>query len=231
MMSIFTRFRDIVNSNIGAMLEKAEDPEKMIKMMIREMEDTLIELKSSCAGVIANCKKLERRQSDLAGQTQSWTDRSELAVAKGRDDLAREALLERRRFAEQLELSETEMQGLKTLIDQYKNDILELENKLNGAREKKRILVERHKHASGKKRAQQDIRKYNGTDTLSRFDKLVSRIDQMEAEAELINPKTKPSLEEEFAQLATDEEIEKELANLKNAQYGDHKDATETKTP
>ncbi|MDF7799015.1 phage shock protein PspA [Pontiellaceae bacterium B1224] len=226
-MGIFTRFRDIVNSNIGAMLEKAEDPEKMIKMMIGEMEDTLIELKSSCARVIANSKKLERRKDGIATQTKTWSDRAELAVEKGRDDLAREALLEKRRFSEQVELAEQELQNLNELIDQYKTDIAELENKLTGAREKKRSLVERHKHANGKKRAQNGIRKYNSTDTLERFDKLETRIDQMEAEADLINPKTKPTLEEEFSQLATDDEIEKELAELKQSKY-DGTDNSET---
>lgn len=97
-MGIFTRFRDIVNSNIGAMLDKAEDPEKMIKMMIREMEDTLIELKSSCAGVIANSKRLGRRKDEIVALIQTWTDRAALAVSKGRDDLAREALLENADF-------------------------------------------------------------------------------------------------------------------------------------
>lgn len=218
-MGIFTRFKDIVNSNIGAMLEKAEDPEKMIKMMIREMEDTLIELKSSCASVIANCKKLKRRKNEVTTQLKTWGDRAALAVEKGRDDLAREALLEKRRFAEQVEAAEQELQDLVNLVDQYKTDITELENKLVGAREKKRTLIERHKHATGKKRAQNGIRKYNGSNSLERFEKLESRIDQMEAEADLINPKTKPSLEDEFSQLATDDEIEKELAELKQSKY------------
>lgn len=224
-MGIFTRFRDIVNSNIGAMLEKAEDPEKMIKMMIREMEDTLIELKSSCAGVIANCKKLERRKGEIESHIKTWSDRAGLAVEKGRDDLAREALLEKRRFSEQIEQVAQELQNLTDLIEQYKNDIAELEDKLTSAREKKRVLIERHKHATGKKRAQNGIRKYNGTDSLERFEKLESRIDQMEAEADLVNPKTKPTLEEEFSQLATDDEIEKELADLKQSKYAQPADA------
>lgn len=226
-MGIFTRFRDIVNSNIGAMLDKAEDPDKMIKMMIREMEDTLIELKSSCAGVIANCKRLARRKDEVAALVKTWAERAELAIDKGRDDLAREALLEKRRLSEQVESVEQEIAGLDELIEQYRNDITELENKLNSAREKKRALIERHKHANGKKRAQQGIRRYNGTDAFDRFEKLENRIDRMEAEADLVNPKTKPTLEDEFAQLATDEEIEKELANLKNRQYSPTNDITE----
>jgi phage shock protein A len=217
-MSIFTRFKDIVNSNIGAMLDKAEDPEKMIKMMIREMEDTLIELKSSCAGVIANSKRTERRKNEITAMIQTWSERARLAVEKGRDDLAREALLEKRRFTEQIETLESDISELTGLIEQYKNDIAELETKLTSARDKKRTLIERHKHANGKKRAQQDIRRYNGSDAVDRFSKMESRIDQMEAEAELINPKTKPTLEDEFSQLTTDDEIEKELANLKKSQ-------------
>ncbi len=227
-MGIFTRFRDIVNSNIGAMLDKAEDPEKMIKMMIREMEDTLIELKSSCAGVIANSKRLVRRKDEVAALIKTWTDRAELAVEKGRDDLAREALLEKRRFSEQIESLEKQLDELESLVDQYRNDIAELENKLEGAREKKRALVERHRHANGKKRAQQGIRRYNSTDAFERFGKLENRIDRMEAEADLVNPKTKPALEEEFAQLTTDEELENELASLKNRQYD--KNGTSNKT-
>ena len=228
-MGIFTRFRDIVNSNIGAMLDKAEDPEKMIKMMIREMEDTLIELKSSCAGVIANSKRLGRRKDEIAELIQTWADRAELAVSKGRDNLAREALLEKRRFTEQAETLENETDQMAELIEQYRTDISELETKLESAREKKRALIERHKHANGKKRAQQGIRRYNNTDAFERFDKLEHRIDRMEAEADLVNPKTKPNLEEEFAQLTTDEEIEKELASLKGRKYdaGEEKDRVE----
>jgi phage shock protein A len=214
-MSIFTRFRDIVNANISAMLEKAEDPEKMIKLMVREMEDTLIEIKSSCAGAIADGKKLQRRRNGVDSMIEGWTERAELAVSKGRDDLAREALLEKRRFTEQSEHLANELAAQQEVINQYKQEITELEDKLNSAKEKKRLLTERHKLAGEKKRAQREIRRFNSNDAFSRFDKLESRIEQMEAEADLINPKTKPTLEEEFSALATDEEIENELAKLK----------------
>jgi phage shock protein A len=217
-MGIFTRFRDIVNANIGAMLEKAEDPDKMIRMMIREMEDTLIEIKSSCAGAIANSRKIQRRIDTFATHVSTWAERAELAVSKGRDDLAREALLEKRRCGEQHELLSNELVEQENLIEQYKQDIAELEDKLNSAKEKKRILVERHKQASGKKRAQQEIRRYNSTDTIGRFDKLESRIDQMEAEAGLVNyAAAKPTLEDQFAELSGDDEIENELAKIKSA--------------
>jgi len=218
-MGIFTRFSDIISSNINAMLDKAEDPEKMIKLMIREMEDTLIELKSSCAGVIAGRKKVERKCDEMNGKKELWAERANLAVAKGRDNLAREALIEKRRFAEIAETLESEITEYGELIDQYREDIAELENKLNNAKEKKRVLVERHKRATGKKRAQEDIRRSNSSDTMARFDKLESRIEQMEAEAELVNPAKKQTVEEEFDNIASDDEIENELAKIKAAQY------------
>ncbi len=219
-MGIFTRFSDIISSNINSMLDKAEDPEKMIKLMIHEMEDTLIELKSSCAGVIAGRKKVERKLDEINSKKGLWAQRANMAVAKGRDNLAREALMEKRRFSEIADTLENELNEYAGLITQYQEDISELEEKLHNAKEKKRVLVQRHKRASGKKRAQEDIRRSNSSDTMARFDKLESRIEQMEAEAELVNMSKKPTMEEEFDNLASDDEIEKELAGIKAAQYG-----------
>jgi phage shock protein A len=218
-MGIFTRFRDIVSANINSMLDKAEDPEKMIKLMIHEMEDTLIELKTSCAGVIAGQKKVERKLEEINGKADLWDERAALAVAKGRDNLAREALVEKRRFTRIAESLDNELGEYRSLIEKYQEDIVELENKLNSAKEKKRVLVQRHKSATGKKRAQEEIRRSTSSDTMARFDKLESRIEQMEAEAELVNAGKKPTIDEEFDNLATDVEIENELAKIKAAQY------------
>ena len=217
-MGIFTRFRDIIHSNINSMLDKAEDPEKMIKLMIHEMEDTLIDLKSSCAGVIAGSKKIERKLDELISKKDLWAKRADLAVHKGRDDLAREALIEKRRFSEIGDTLAGELSEHSGLIEQYRTDIAELEDKLNNAKEKKRILVQRHKRASGKMRAHEEIKRSNSSDTMARFEKLESRIEQMEAEAELVNTKRKPTNDDEFDSLGSDEEIEKELAKLKEAQ-------------
>lgn len=224
-MGIFTRFSDIVSSNINSMLDKAEDPEKMIKLMIHEMEDTLIELKSSCAGVIAGRKKVERKLDEIHGRKDLWAERANLAVAKGRDNLAREALLEKRRFSEIAEALENELGEYAGLVTQYQEDISELESKLNNAKEKKRVLVQRHKRATGKKRAQGEIRRSNSSDTMARFDKLESRIEQMEAEADLVNMANKPTIDEEFDNLASDDEIENELAKIKAAQSNNRREA------
>jgi len=93
-MGIFTRFKDIINSNLNAMLDKAEDPEKLIKLMIHEIEDTLVELKASCAGVMANRRKIQRQLEAIQSRAEYWNKNAELAVRKSRDDLAREALIE-----------------------------------------------------------------------------------------------------------------------------------------
>jgi phage shock protein A len=218
-MGIFTRFRDIVSSNINAMLDKAEDPEKMIKLMIREMEDTLVELKASCAGVIAERKKLDRKLDEITERRELWGERAALAVNKGKDNLAREALIEKRRFSELAETLAEEISEHSAIIEQYQEDIRELEQKLTGAKEKKRVLVQRHRQANGKKRAQQDIRKADSAETMSRFDSLERRIDQMEAEAEMVNIHKPQTLDEEFDNLASDDEIESELEKLKQSQY------------
>jgi phage shock protein A len=216
-MGIFTRFRDIVSSNINAMLDKAEDPEKLIRLMIREMEDTLIELKASCAEVMANRKKTERQLDNAQSREEEWKAKAELAVVKGRDDLAREALLEKRRLGESADALERELTESNALVEQYQDDIRQLEDKLGSAREKQRILVQRHIHANKKKRAQEEIRRIEGTEAVIKFEELENRIERMEAEADLVNFGRKPGLESEFDDLVVDEEIERELANLKSS--------------
>jgi len=216
-MGIFTRFRDIISANISAMLDKAEDPEKLIKLMIREMEDTLVEIKASCAGVMANSKKVQRELDEVQSREKYWKERSELAVNKGRDDLAREALVEKRGYSDRADALKEELIDCDSLVEQYQDDIRQLEDKLGTARERQRILVQRHIHAKGKKRAQQEIRRMDSTEAVIKFEELENRIERMEAEADLVNFGRKPTLEGELDTLALDEEIEKELQSLKSS--------------
>ncbi|MBX7259120.1 MAG: phage shock protein PspA [Candidatus Hydrogenedentes bacterium] len=219
-MGIFTRVRDIISSNINAMLDKAEDPEKLVKLMIREMEDTLVEVKASCAGAMATKKKIERELEDVRKRETEWSGKAQLAVDKGREDLAREALIERRRYRERAEAIERERVQCDELVSQYQSDILQLEEKLAAAREKQRMLVQRHVHAQRKRQAQIDIRKVETSDALARFDTFENRIERMEAEADLVNYGAKNSLEAEFLKLADDQDIEKQLAELKAKSQG-----------
>lgn len=216
-MGIFTRFRDIVGSNINSMLDRAEDPEKLIRLMIQEMEDTLIELKVACTGVMAQSKQVERQLQVLEKRVGYWDDKAGLAVSKGRDDLAREALLEKRRYARRAESLANELSDHETLLAHYKDDIRQLEDKLKAVREKERLLVQRHIHATRKKRAQEEIRRVDSADAIFKFEELEQRIEQMEAESDLENSGRKPTLQDELERLARDEEIESELKAIKSS--------------
>ncbi|MBI4557621.1 MAG: phage shock protein PspA [Candidatus Hydrogenedentes bacterium] len=216
-MGIFTRVRDIISSNINAILDKAEDPEKLIRLMIREMEDTLVEIKAACAGAMATKKRIQRDLDGAQARVQEWAGKAQLAVNKGREDLAREALLEKRRYTERARALEKELAHGNSLVEQYQSDITQLEDKLSAVREKQRVLVQRHIHAERKKRAQQDIRRADTSDAFLRFESFQNRIEQMEAEADLVNFGRRPSLEEEFSRLEGDEELEKELQALKSS--------------
>lgn len=213
-MSIFTRLSDIVSSNINAMLDKAENPEKMVKMMIQEMEDTLVDIKANCAGAMAAEKRIQRDMATALALGKAWAEKAELAVEKNRPDLAREALVEKRRHIERAEAFETELEEARAVVLQYQEDIHQLEDKLASAREKQRVLVQRHRHAVDKHRAQTGMRRYDAADALHRFDAFEQRIDRMEAEANLVNGARKPTLEEAFAALEKDDEIEGELNEL-----------------
>jgi phage shock protein A len=217
-MGIFTRVRDIVNSNINAALDKAENPEKLIKQMIREMEDTLIEIKAACAGAMAGQKKAERDADAANALVIHWTERAELAVTHGRENLAREALRAKQRFTGEAETTQNVIDQLAGLVDQYKSDILQIENKLQGAREKQRVLVQRHVSVQNHKKVQMEIRKLDTSGVMVRFDEFEQRLDRAEAEGDLVNfGRPKPySLEQEFVDMERDETIEDELNALKD---------------
>jgi phage shock protein A len=219
-MGIFTRFRDIISSNINAMLDRAEDPEKLIKLMIREMEDTLVELKAACAGVIADRKRTGRRLAEVQDRERHWDGRAHLAVRKERDDLAREALLEKRRFTRLAEGMQGELVEQDGLIHQYHDDIQQLENKLHSAREKQRMLVHRHARAQNARRAREEIRRAGNHETIAKFEELERRIDRMEAEADLVSTGAGPTLDQAFEDLVTDDDIESELAAIKSRSEG-----------
>ena len=153
----------------------------------------------------------------MHAKAKSWEERATLAVTKGRDDLAREALLERRRYTERTEALESEMLELQDIVERYQDDIRQLEEKLGTAREKQRVLLERHIRARKKIRAQQDIRRVDSAETLLKFEQFENRIERMEAEAELVNYGRKRAMEQEFEGLMVDDEIEDQLKDLKSS--------------
>ncbi|MGD8755103.1 MAG: PspA/IM30 family protein, partial [Desulfobacterales bacterium] len=200
-MGIFTRFRDIISSNINAILDKAEDPEKLIKLMIREMEDTLVEIKAACAGAMASSKKVQRQRVSVQDRIRYWEEKAQLAVSKGRDNLAREALVEKRRYTRRIDGLENELTEHNLLVEQYQANIRQLEDKLKSARDKQRLLVQRHIHASQKIQAQEEIRRVDSASAMMKFDELENRIERMEAEADLVNFGKRSALDAEFEAL------------------------------
>jgi phage shock protein A len=218
-MGVFSRFKDIVGSNINAMLDKAEDPEKMIRLMIQEMEETLVELKSSCASIMANRKSTERQIMALKADADKWQERAELALQKEREDLAKEALIEKKRYLQQIESQSDNLSRFDQLISAAHTDIEQLEAKIAAAREKQQVLVKRQIRADQSLRVQKELRKAQSGDALRRFDAYEQRIDRMEAEASLVNGRARPSaartLEDEFERLENQDSIDGELAALK----------------
>jgi len=190
--------RDIVSANINAMLDKAEDPEKLVRMMLREMEDALIEVKASCAGLMASKRKIVRERTEVAGRAADWEAKAQVAVNHGREDLAREALLEKRRYTQRIEVLDGELGQVEEMIGQCRSDIQQLEEKLQTVREKQRVLVHRHHQAQRRKQAQTTIRRVDTADVMARFETFEHRIDRMEAEADLVNyGRKRPTVEDQ----------------------------------
>lgn len=217
-MGIFSRFKDIVSSNISAMLDKAEDPEKLVRLMIREMEETLVELKAGCAASMAEARRVRRELDGVLDQVDRWDRRAELAVTSGREDLAREALLERRRENERADALRRELDEIDALVGRTQGDMDVLDEKLATAREKQRMLVQRHVHARVRRQAREDVRRAASLDVMHRFEELERRVEHMEAEADAVripSGRGGNGLDAAFADLETREELDRELAALR----------------
>ncbi len=216
-MGVFNRLRDIISSNINAMLDRAEDPEKLIRLMIVEMEDTLAEVKAACAGAMAQRAQVQRELDGVRGRADDWQAKAELALDKGREDLAREALAARRDYRRREMELERELAVHQGVVEQYHNDIAQLEQRLAGVREKQRSLAQRHRLARHAKQARGDVQRAASAEVLMRFEQFENRVERLEAEAELAGMSRRPDLEEQFERLVGDEEIEAELNALKAA--------------
>jgi len=227
-MGIFSRFSDIVNANINAVLEKAEEPEKIIRLMIQEMEDTLVEIRSAAAKCIADRKELGRHIEHLENEKVEWARRAELAVRREREDLARAALVEKQALDDRVGQMKGELEGLDGQLDKFNSDITQLQGKLNDAKTRQRSIVIRHKTASSQLSARKHIHSDRIDEMLFRFENAEQRIDRVESEAEAISMGRGKGLAEEIAGLEEDDRVEAELAELKSKvgeDSGENKDA------
>jgi phage shock protein A len=226
-MGVFSRFMDIINSNINSLLDQAEDPQKMIKLMINEMEDTIIEIKTNCAAAIGAENTAKRKVAEFEGLVDRWQKRAELAINKGRDDLAREALLEKKKLSAELERLRAESERYDQLVKKYKEDLAKLDEKLSSAKAKYQAMREQAaREAEARRNAQigQYTYTYNWSkqnrdaDPVDRFSKMEEHIDKM-SERKNQGAENKDT-EAKFKDLEEQEEIESELEQLKKQMKG-----------
>jgi len=213
-MGIFSRTRDIVAANMAELLDRADDPAKMVRIIIAEMEDTLVEVRASAARTIADQKEMRRHIAKLAELEASWTEKAELALSKDREDLAKAALVERRKAADMGAQLREEVTGLDEALRSSEEDIAKLQNKLREARAKQNAIATRLESANTKARLRE---MWNGPKTheaFSRFEVLERRADEAEGRAEAmgLTPRT---LEDEFNELRSSDKIDAELEALK----------------
>ncbi len=218
-MGVFTRLSDIINSNINAMLDKAEDPEKIARLIIQEMEDTLVEVRAAAARSMADKKEYERDLVSLQAKREDWASKAELAVEKGREDLARGALAAKQRAEREIESLNQALKAIDDVSAKRQDDLAKLQAKLDEAKTKHRALIVRREAAEQRisMRSKMEVNKVD--EAIQRYAKVERKVDEMEAYADLINVGDQ-SLEAQFQDLAAEESVEKELAELKRKRGG-----------
>jgi len=218
-MGVFSRLSDIINSNINAMLDKAEDPEKIARLIIQEMEDCLVEVRSAAARSMADKKEYERDISQLEQTRLDWTAKAELAVEKGREDLARGALSAKQRAEREIDGRRQALKAIEEVSVRRQDDLEKLQAKLDEAKTKHRALVVRREAAEQRIAMRSRIEVNKVDEAMRRYGQIERKVDEMEAYADLINVGDR-SLEAQFQELAAEESIEKELAEIKRRRGG-----------
>jgi phage shock protein A len=214
-MGIFSRFSDIVNSNINSILDKAEDPEKLVRLMIQEMEDTLVEVRSAAARAIADKKGLNRKLAALEGEEKEWQEKAELAVSKNRDDLAKAALAEKSRAVEAVAGLREQYGLIEEGLAKLNDDIARLEVKIADAKNRQKALLMRHRTAGSRLELRKKIYDYKIEDALVRFEQFERKMENMEGRVEAYDLGSQNELYRELNNLENSEAVEEELAALK----------------
>ncbi|MEL0192159.1 MAG: phage shock protein PspA [Halieaceae bacterium] len=216
-MGIFSRMSDIINSNINALLDSAEDPEKMIRLIIQEMEDTLVEVRSSSARVLADRKTAERKRGQIALEAAGWEEKAKLAISKGREDLARAALQEKRIIEQELEAVGAELTATDDHIDQLNEEISQLQQKLSDAKAKQKALLMRSKTVESRMAVKRQVNRSELDQAFNKFDKFERRMDNLEGELEAMDLGREGGLAAEIEALQEDEWLSGELDRLRES--------------
>jgi len=214
-MGIFSRMSDIINANINAMLEKAEDPEKIVRLMIQEMEDTLVEVRSAAARAIADRKSDQRKLAALKSEAADWEQKAELAVSKGRDDLAKAALREKA-SAERIAAGlDAQLEQVDESLTRLNDDIRRLQEKLADAKARQKALLMRHETGNQRLRMREQLHQPKVDDALMRFEKFERRVENIEGRVESYDLGEQPNLRREIQDLEGEEAVEQALKDLK----------------
>lgn len=214
-MGIFSRLSDIVNSNLNALLDRAEDPEKLIRLVIQEMEDTLVEVRSTAARTIADKKEINRRLNRLGDAQEEWDRKATLALRKDREDLAKGALLEKTKLAETAEVLETELEILEDALSRGDSDIAKLEAKLIEAKTKQKTLTARHDTNDARLKVRRKLHDPRVDEAFARFEQVERRLDDAEGRVEAYDLGQRKTLSDEIAELEAEATIADELEALK----------------
>jgi len=219
-MSIFSRTRDIFAANMTELLDRSEDPARMIRMIILEMEETLVEVRASAARTIADQKEMHRHTVKLDRLQADWADKAQLALSKDREDLARAALVEKKRAADMADQLKQEITVLDDALRAYEQDIQKLQNRLREARSRQTQIAARLESAENRVKLRSLMTNERVDDALTRFDQLERRVDYAEGRADALSiadGSGKPSLADEIAALEGADKIDEELEEMKRA--------------
>jgi phage shock protein A len=214
-MGIFSRLTDIVNSNLNSILDRAEDPEKLIRLVIQEMEDTLVEVRSSTVRTIAERKEIERKLNQLGRDLEEWQRKAELALSRDRDDLAKGALVAKSKIAEQIDVLEHQLVHIEEALAKSSEDISRLQEKLTDAKKREKAIVLRHKSAASRLKVNTQIHDDRINDAFARFEQVERNLDELEGRAESMDIGRRKTLAEEFSDFEASTKVEQELADLK----------------
>jgi phage shock protein A len=214
-MGIFSRTRDIVAANMTDLLDRAEDPAKMIRMIILEMEETLVEVRASAARTIADQKEMRRHIAKLENLQTNWTEKAELALSKDREDLAKAALIERQKAADLADQLKAEIEVLDDALQASEADIAKLQQKLREARARQNSIVARMESAHNRMRLREAYSGARVEDAFSRFDVLERRVDMAEGRADAAGMGEPKTLEDQFSELRSSDKVDAELEALK----------------
>lgn len=213
-MGIFSRFTDIINANINSLLDKAEDPEKMVRLIIQEMEDTLVEVRSASAKNLANKKELTQQIKKLQQEADDWHAKAELALSKEREDLARAALMEKQKCVDNAATLEHELGLVDEQISKLQDEVGQLQEKLADAKNRQKAILMRQSTASSRLEVKKRLDKFDTNDAIGRFEQYERKIDSLESQIESYDM-GKQSLAKQFEELEENGKIENELEALK----------------